>query len=471
MVYLNPKLLPHQSKQIDKLYEMVFQFKEIVLYGPTECAKSFECLKLAHALCSLIPNFRCVILRKAKTTIYSTALQTLKDHILPYGLIESPDNPIISFGGPRNPSRLIYKKTGAEMWLLGEDDKTGKALGTEWDLAVYSQCEQSAFTFWQELSGRCTGRAGNWVIDGRRHGLLLGECNPASSKHFLRVRWQEDRCQMLKFQHVDNAQMYYDGEYTGYGKDIIAELKRKYTGHLYERFYLGNWVGVSGAVYAQEYDPNIHDVEEQQILDEMKDDWEWSMSMDFGFNHPFVCVLFCGPPDLDENGNRKKLYSYKEIYKTGLDPDETKMMVHNLIDRYVPKNKELSWTVADHKPEYHKSLEKIGIPMENAEKEVLPGIQVVKECLHNNKIFFNKDSLVHPPDEEQQTKGNPTRSVDEFEVYAYKPVEKQTGAQNDELPIPLHDDYCDALRYELVKWSVPYIEPHVVSRVLPPPNF
>ena len=464
MVYLNPKIRKPQSERIDQLYEMAFRTNELVLYGATECAKSFASFKLAHALCSVIPNFQCVLLRKAKTTIYSTVLQTLKNHILPYGLTETDVNPIKPYGGTHSPVKLVYKDTGAEMWFLGEDDKTGKALGTEWDLAVYSQAEQASSEFWQQLSGRCTGRAGNWYVDGRPHGLLLGECNPSSSRHFLRTRYHEDRCDMIKFLHTDNAMIYYDGEYTEYGKKVIEDLKRKYTGHLYERLYLGNWVGVAGGVYTQEYDPNVHDVEEEQILNEIQDNWIWSMSMDFGFRHPFVCGLFVGPPD------KSKLYFYKEIYKTEMDHDEMKNMVRNMVDQYLPSDKSLRWTVGDHTPEAHKALEKLGFPMENAEKEILPGIATVKEYLHNKKIFFNKNSLIHSPDENQLSKSNPTRTIDEFEMYAYKPEEKQTGSPQDELPIALYDDGCDVVRYELMKWNEPLIEYKSVHAIIPVPE-
>lgn len=453
MVLFSPKMLKPQSENIDKLYNFARDHSEIVVYGPTESAKSFECFKLAHALCSSIPNFQAVLLRKAKTTIYSTVLQTLKNHILPYNLADIPKNPVKAHGGPHSPTKLVYKDTGAELWFLGEDDKTGKALGTQWDLAVYSQCEQASFTFWEELSGRCTGRAKNWIVDGNYHGLLLGECNPSSSRHFLRNKWKEGNLQMLKFLHTDNAMIYYNGEYTPYGKKVIEDLKRKYSGHLYERLYLGNWVGVSGGVYVREFDPNVHEVEEQFILNQIQPDWIWTAAMDFGFRHPFVCSLFVGPPD------NSVLYHYKEVYKSELDPDETKALVFRMLDKYLPPDKNLKWVVGDHKPEFHKTLEKIGLPMINAEKEVTPGIATVKECLINNRIFFNKNALVNAPDEEQIRKGYPTRTLEEFEVYAYKPEEKQNGSAQDEIPVSLHDDGLDTLRYQIVRWLQPTYKP------------
>lgn len=450
---LKKTILPTQSNMVKKLHQLVNIHDEIVLYGPTECAKSFECLKIAHLLCATIPRFRCVVLRKARTTIYTTVLETLVNHILPFGLDKTDANLIEPYGGTKVPQWLDYKDTGARMIFYSEDKHTGKALGSQWDLAIYSQCEQSDPGFWEDLSGRCTGRAKNWWVNGEEHGLLLGECNPESSRHFLRRRAEEGRCKMYKFTHTDSAMFFYNGEYTKYGKKTIEKLKRKYTGYKFERLYLGNWVAATGAVYAAEYDKNIHDVEEQYILDQIKDDWCWTLSMDFGFRHPFVCSLFVAPPDFS------KVYLYKEIYKTELDPEEMKRMVQRLVDKYVPSDKNLLWSVGDHKPEEHKALSKLGFPMTNAEKEILPGIVTVKEWLHNKRLFFNKNSLSHKPDENQEQKGNPTRTVEEIEVYVYKSEDKQTGSIQDEIPVALHDDGLDTVRYELMQITKKRIGP------------
>ena len=473
-------IIERQSKKVETFWRdsLRGKYSEVIVYGPTDCAKTFECLCLMHYLCATVPNFQCVILRKAKTTIYSTALPTLKHHILPYGLIDCQENLIVPYGGQNTPQWLDYKETGSRMWFLGEDDKTGKALGTEWDGVLYSQAEFASAEFWEQLTGRCTGRAGNWIPIGHTttKGICLGECNPASDKHFLRNRLRDGRCFMYKFLHVDSPKIYIDGEYTKYGKENILEgLKNKYTGHLYERLYLGNWVGVSGAVYAQEYDPNKHDIEESTLQDLIQSDWEWSVSMDFGFQHPFVCSLFVGPAERDEDGKRTKLYHYKEAYKTGLTPEEMTDYIQQIL-AYIPKGKKPKWIVGDHKPELHKALEQRGVPIKNAEKHdlVIPGIQLVKEALIQDKLYFNKDSLIHAPDQAQRAKGYPTRSVEEFSMYAYKPEEKLTGALSDEIPESRYNDFCDALRYEIVEWVKPkleYVSLHTVSPMTAPDIF
>lgn len=444
MRLLKDTIIQTQSDRVKGLYKAITENNEIVVYGPTECAKSFECLVLAHLLCATNKNFEAVALRKDKTTIYSTVLQTLRHHILPYALYDIPENPIKAHGGPNTPQWLHYKETGSRLWFLGEDDKTGKALGTEWDLAIYSQCEQSSQLFWQQLSGRCTGRAGHWFVDGVPHGLLLGECNPSSSRHHLRQRERAGECKMIKFQHVDSPKIFLDGEYTEYGKKTVEKLKRKYTGVLYDRLYLGNWSGVEGQVYT-EYDPNKHNVKEEDIS--IQDDWIWSASIDYGYQHPFVFSLWCGPPERDV------LYLYKEAYRTKQDVDQQKDLVQGVLHKHIySQGRELSWVVADHRPEMNKSLENLGLPIKNAEKEILPRIAKCKEMLNTDRIFFNNSSREHDPDPFQLDHGLPTRLVEEFEDYHYKPIDKQTGALEDEKPVKESDDGMDTMGYEVMEF-------------------
>ena len=449
-IWLNSSIAESQSAVVESVYKLAHQVNELVIYGPTECAKTFECIKLAHALCTRHNNFQCCVVRKAKTTIYSTVFQTLKQHILPYGVREVPQNLIKVHGGQNTPLWLDYKDTGARMWFLGEDDKTGKALGTEWDLGFYSQCEKASPLFWKEFSGRCTGRAKNWKVNGNFHGLLLGECNPGPSRHFLRVRESEGINEMVKFQHVDSPMIFYNNQYTPYGQKTIERLKRTYgtSGVDYERLYLGNWVSAEGIVYKQ-YDPNIHDVEETQILSEIEDDWIWSASCDHGHTHPFVFHLYCGPAD------RSRLYLFKEIFHSQLDIDAMTKRVDDLLEEYLPSGKRLLWTVADHRPEINKTIEKLGIIVTNAEKEKLPGIATVRRCLLQKKIFFNKNSLVHNEDIILRGQGDPTRTTHEFERYSYRPPEKMDGSEKDDVPIGKYNDGLDTLRYELVKWAEP----------------
>ena len=448
-------VMPVQSDKIKQM--MRSKSQAIVLDSPYQCAKTFSCMAYLHGLHMKIPGLRSVVLRKEKTTVYNSILPQFVDKILPFGLDARAANPVHPHNGKRTPSHLEYFN-GGQMVFGGEDD-SGKVLGTEWDVAFYSQCEQADFEFWQRLGRRCNGRRGGWIDDGRQRGLLLGECNPSYKKHFLKRLQAEGKLEMITVSHDDNPTLFYDGKWTALGLQTIEDLKNNLVGIEYRRGFLGEWCSAEGTVYGDYYDSDIHDLDEEEILERKErsesegNPWIWYGGIDYGEVHPFVYGLFCGPEDYSE------MYLFKEVYKTGLDVDQMREEIFALNDRHLPQGSDsLQWIVADHKPEVNKSLRKLELPVENAEKEILPGINLVKKRFNANQLFFNKSSREHTADFHQVEKNFPTRTVEEIERYVHKASDKLTGSLQDEIPIPLHDDGLDVTRYVVKKTDyVPYI--------------
>ena len=423
----------------------------IVLDSPYQCAKTFSCMLYLHALHMQTPGLLSVVLRKEKTTVYNSILPQFADKILPFGLDDHPLNPVLAYNGKRHPTWLEYFN-GGRMVFGGEDD-SGKVLGTEWDIAFYSQCEQADFEFWQRLGRRCNGRRGTWKYqDGSPRGLLLGECNPSYRKHFLKRLQREGKLEMITVSHDDNATLFYNGQWTQLGLQTVEDLKNNLVGIEFRRGFLGEWCSAEGTVYGDYYNSDIHDLEEEEILDRKSksesegNPWIWYAGIDYGEVHPFVYGLFCGPDDYSE------IYLFKEVYKTGLDVDQMREEIFALNANHLPEGSDsLQWVVADHKPEVNKSLQKLGLPIENAEKEVLPGINLVKKRFKANQLFFNKNSREHMPDFRQTEKNLPTRTVEEIERYVHKDSDKLTGNLSDEIPVSLHDDGLDVTRYVVKK--------------------
>ena len=447
----HPSVIPIQSEKIKQMIRSKSQ--TVVLDSPYQCAKTFSCMAYVHALHMKIPGLQSIILRKEKTTVYNSILPQFVDKILPFGLDSRPANPVHPHNGKRTPTHLEYFN-GGKMVFGGEDD-SGKVLGTEWDVAFYSQCEQANFDFWQRLGRRCNGRRGGWIDNGRQRGLLLGECNPSYRKHFLKRLQTDGLLEMITVSHNDNPTLFYDGQWTALGLQTIEDLKNNLVGIEYRRGYLGEWCSAEGTVYGDYYNPEIHDLEEEEIdrrRSESDLPWTWYGGIDYGERHPFVYGLFCGPEDYSE------IYLYKEIYKTGLDVDQMREEIFELNDTYIPEGDDLEWVVADHKPEVNKSLQKMGLPIKNADKEVLPGINLVKKRFNSNQLFFNKNSRDHEPDYHQVEKNFPTRTTEEIERYVHKDEDKHNGSLQDEIPIKLHDDGLDVVRYIVKQVDyVPYI--------------
>jgi hypothetical protein len=87
---------------------------------------------------------------------------------------------------------------------------------------------------------------------------------------------------------------------------------------MYERFYLGNWVGAEGMIYT-EYNYKRHLIDPFPIPKE----WTRYLSIDFGFTNPFVCQWWA-----EDNDGR--LYLYRELYGTQTTVEDWAHQIHDL---------------------------------------------------------------------------------------------------------------------------------------------
>ena len=409
------------------------------------------------------PGMRVAVVRPTYKSVKENIIPQWRDKILAYGFDPHRYNPIARpIGGTERVEQVLYHN-GSRMVFGGMDD-AGKILGGEFDIIFYNQVEQGKEEEWEVLWSRL--RWGQWLNPyGFGAKLLIGDCNPSRRKHWILNRAAANKTMLCYIELTANPLLYYDDEWTEEGKNYINDCKIRFTGLRLRRGLYGEWCSPDGLVY--EYDPQKHDVDLQP--GDIGSDFQWSAAIDHGSNHPFVFQLYCGPRD------RSKLFLYKEIYKPGLDVDEMKGMVDHLLKQYLqPFNKtpkDLIWTTADHRPEINKTLAKLGLPIKNAEKEVLPGIETVKLALRDGRIKFNVNSLTHKPDHERNDRALPIKTVEEFDRYSYKEEDKMDGSEKDEYPVKAFDDGMDPLRYELVEWFKPYVERQVISKVLPPPKY
>lgn len=444
---LNKKVQPIQSKTVldflDKLNNLEAFLErdsvEIVLDGPTETVKTFNCLMFLYILHHLVPNLQSVILRSEKTTTYTTVLKTLVQHILPYGLNKHPDNPIHPYGGTNKPEWLDFKN-GGRLHIGGEDDKDGKVLGTEWDIALYSQCEQSKPDFWQRLSGRCTGRQGSLKVDGEEIGILLGECNPDHKEHHLKKRERRDQLEMISLKHKDNIKIFKDGSYTNYGARTIRGLKKRYSGIVYQRLYEGKWVAAEGLVY------NFQEHHMREIRwGDIPSDYLIITGRDYGttVNSPFVHLAFAYSPDHDdilELPNSQIYQSGKEVSEIGTWIQQIEEQIEQELGRGVDVR------VADHDSQAQLILQNQGLPAILADKELLIGIEQVRNRLSNGTIHFNPNSRWNEPDLELLDK--PQQLFDEWPLYRHKDEAAQLkNIAKADVPVKGNDHGLDVVRY------------------------
>src|SRR5438045_4727210 len=83
------------------------------------------------------------------------------------------------------------------------------------------------------------------------------DCNPASDKHWLKLRANDKITLLIESRHEDNPRLFNeDGTLTKEGEKYIGILD-KLTGVRYKRLRLGLWVSAEGIVY-EEFDPALH---------------------------------------------------------------------------------------------------------------------------------------------------------------------------------------------------------------------
>ena len=449
MIYLNPKLKPIQSPTVLNFVNRLSRLEDFshldhiewVLDGPTETVKTWTACYFLHLAHLAFPGLQTVILRSEKTTVYRTILKTFIQHILPYGLVERPDNIVSSHGGPNTPLWITYKN-GGKLHIGGADDRREKVLGEEWDIAVYSQCEQSTSEYWERLSGRCTGRSGNLRANGDPVGILIGECNPDHYMHHLKQKENAGLLEMISFKHEDNPMIYYDGEYTNYGRRTLSGLKKRYSGYNYERLYEGKWVAAEGMVYE-----GFNEKDHMKTIrwGDIPADYQIITGRDYGttVSSPFAHLAFAFSKERDDILELPKCQIYhsgKEVAEMG----EWIKQIESQMQRFLGKRRMIR--VADHDSQEQLILQNMGLPAEIADKEVLIGIEEVKSRLTDRSVTFNKDSLWHEVD--VALTGKPQQLFEEWFRYRYKDEETQLkNIDKADYPIKGNDHALDVVRY------------------------
>ena len=448
---LNPKIKPIQSQKVLNFLNRMNCLEDFlapnpeeqepiiwVLDGPTETVKTWtDCLFL-YLLHLKVPGLQSIMLRNEQTNVYRTVLKTLVQHILPFGLDKRDDNPVVPYGGTKTPDHLNFRN-GGKMFMGGEDI-ANKVLGTEWDVAYYSQCEESDKEFWEKLSGRCTGRSGALTANGKPIGILLGECNPDHDQHHLKKAEEEGRLEMISFTHKDNPMIFYDGEFTDYGRRTLSGLRKRYSGVNLDRLYHGKWGSAEGLVY-EDYDPKVH-VKDIRWGD-IPENYKIITGRDYGTQSPFAHLAFAYSPDkseLLELPNTQIYMSRKETAEIG----EWILQIEKEIFDNLGKN--VSIRVADHDAQGQLVLEKMHLKADLADKEKLIGIEEVKTRLKNRSITFNANSLWHPPDIELSDR--PQELAQEWRLYRYKDRKAQLkNPDKADEPMKGNDHGLDVVRY------------------------
>jgi hypothetical protein len=248
---------------------------------------------------------------------------------------------------------------------------------------------------------------------------------------------------MVLCRHEDNPRFYRDGAWTSEGQVYMDRLDAL-TGVRKERLRYGRWAAAEGLIYGT-FDPAVH---LHAPIGLPPKDWPRYLSIDFGFNNPFVCQFWAS----DHDG---RLYLYREIYMSGRIVEDHARQIAQLIRRGDGQHPDAEPTaiICDHDAEDRATLERhLGRSTVAAHKDVKPGIEAVQARLRLSgdgkpRLFICRDALVER-DQALDDAKRPCCTQDEITEYIWDPASPPSMAGTArEAPLKRNDHGMDAMRY------------------------
>ncbi|MFA6258783.1 MAG: hypothetical protein WCX79_03740 [Candidatus Paceibacterota bacterium] len=262
----------------------------------------------------------------------------------------------------------------------------------------------------QEGFDRCSG-------NGFR---IFWDTNPDYPDHPIKLNYIDKNGEKLKSGRVRVKSWHW--QITDNDKltpEYIENLKRSTPpGPWYDRKIKGLWVGAEGIIY-ENWSPAVHCCKPFKI----PNDWPRFRAIDFGFQHPFVCLWGA----MDNDG---RLYIYREYVE-----NQKLISVHARTVKQLSAGESYYWTVSDHDAQERAEYENLDVSTKPASKNVDIGIQHVAERLVTQpdgrpRLYVFDDCI--------ETKRTMAR-------YQWAP--QRPGSTRKEAPLKVDDDPCDALRY------------------------
>lgn len=425
---------------------------EVVISGPAGTGKTRGGLELLHYRLATTAGLRALLLRKTFAALKSTAMITFDEQV-------HPDWDGVIFRGDTNKRPAQYIYPNGSTLVVGGLDNPLKVMSAEYDIIYVPEMTELTLRDWESLISR-TNRPGRPKPLG--FAQVMGDCNPDAPSHWAKQRADAGLMHMLISTHEDNPSIYNveTGEYTADGLSYISTLDRL-TGVRYLRLRKGFWAAAEGMVYQDAWNASYNLISRQEVERqnertgryELPRTWPRYLSIDFGFNHPFVCQWWAKDPD-------NRLYLYREIYMTNR---LIQTHAQNILAAagWSVSGGRLSLARADGDPlpyqinadpedaEGRAQLARyLGSSITPARKEVQQGIQAVAARMvrsgdNKPRLMILRDSLVERDPLLIERKA-PTCTAEEVESYVWR--RGPDGQPMDEV-VKQYDDGLDALRY------------------------
>lgn len=406
--------------------------------GTYDAGKTYSLCAYMDKLAMDWPGARMTFIHRSLNRVYRNIIPTYEKY-LGYKPPSRDDNPegrdVTRFGGER-PEFFEYDN-GTRIYMNGLD-KPQNLLSDFFDAGFVNQAELVPFDAWDELTARVSERAGTMPV-----AMLVGDCNPNVPNHWIRDQTKDDKLKYFRMSFLDNPEIIEQGSdrlrafkiafendpdpklldqimdlFSESGLRRVEKL-RNLDGLRFKRGFLGLWASGEGLVF-DDFEPETHIVDVS-----IMPNWPRYLSVDWGFRNPASVIWWAHSPD-------DRLYAYKEIYKTKLTKPDLIQLIEDNCDDY----DRIRYAAVDSEDQDGvEQLKRAGFRVNEPKKDRVAQIDAVKGRLKKDPsgqpaIFFLRDRLVHPPDEDLKDDYRSVEVTDEFLSLSY--AEKLKGTRRDD---------------------------------------
>lgn len=368
------------------------QAAEVLYSGAFRAGKSRIGCEKAYWLAQRYPGIPIGVFRKTAASLAASTERTLLHDVIPRGEITRSNRT----------ERWYELGNGSRIWLFGLDPDpiTGlpsKVGSVELGFAFVDEAAEVSEADWVMVKGRLS-----WP--GIPFHQVAAATNPASPSHWLKKRFTPPTAerQFLHASTFDNPAL---------PSDYMAEAAAMGDGYFRQRYIEGQWVGAEGIIWSLP----MGQVQAQP------GPWKRTVAgVDWGYVHAFACEVV-------GRSGEGRLAVIDEMYEKGQTIDRIIPALQYMRDRHG-----IDIFYADpSEPAYIAQCRAAGLPMEEAQNAVSPGIDAVT-------IAISKGLTVDP---------GCAGLLGEMPGYTWQP--NRAGGFH-EKPVDINDDACDALRYAIV---------------------
>lgn len=301
------------------------------------------------------------------------------------------------------------KLCGRNIYFVGAHDESAvrRIQGSTLAYAYVDEITCIPEPFWRMLLSRLS----------LKDAQLFGTCNPDAASHWLKKQYI-DRSEELDliswhFTLEDNPSL--DQKYK-------ENLKREYgTGHWYQRFIEGRWANASGLIWNGFDDDNLYS-------NDFPAPSFYCVGLDYGTSNATAAVLAALSPKQWPQIRIEEEYYYDSV-KTGRAKTDSQLA--DDIQQWLQYKSIQAIYVDPAAASMKVELRQRGLPVLDANNDVLTGIRIV------GKFMAHKNLLIH--------KGCKTL-IDCIQSYIWDPSAVDRG---EDKPLKKRDHICDATRYLL----------------------